>query len=158
MVNMSSLKENLWIIPLIGAILAIISLITPIATFVVSATQTFYCWTWFILSVGQDLVLIPNSDEVLRFVGILGSVLILTAVGIIAITIYKIQNNDIKNSLVGPYWLISGFLIIGGAIISIIALNSYVLNGYTPNFGVFGQCIAAVIVMIGALLFIKDNS
>jgi len=157
MVKIDDYKEYIWVFTLIGGILALISIITPIATNVVTSTLTFYCWTWGILSVGSQISVLLNSNSVLLFVGLLSAFLILVAVSIIIITVYKMSRNSIKKNLIGPYWLISGFLIVGALIISIMGLVSYVLSGYIPNFGVFGQVIAAIIVIIGAYLYIKEN-
>ena len=157
MVKMDDYKEHLWVLPLIGGILALISIITPTATHVFSSTTTFYCWTWFILSVGQQVSFVINSDSTLLFVGLLSSFLILMALGTIIITTYKIKKDSIKKSTITLAWLVSGILILVGFIISVLSLNSYVLDGYIPSFGAFGQGIAAVIVIIGALLHMKAN-
>lgn len=157
MVKIDDYKEYIWVLTLIGGILALISIITPIATNVVSSTLTFYCWTWGILSVGQQVSVVLNSNSVLLFIGLLGAFLIIIALSIIIITIYKMRKNDIKTNIIGPSWLISGFLIIGGLIISIIGLNSYILSGYIPNFGVFGQVIAAIMVLLGGFLYMKET-
>ncbi len=152
-------KEKIWVLPFIGGILAFISMLTPVATHVVTSSMTFYCWTWFLLSVGTQVQMVVNINNALYlYIGILAYVLILVAFAIIMITLYKIRKEEITDKLVGWCWLVSGVLLIGGLIITILILSSYLLDNYIVNFSVFGQAIAAIIVILGAYLFIKENS
>ena len=167
MVDFKKFGKYVWILPLIGGILALIAFFTP-AAFYIDSISVLAAWMWGLLyvDIGAFSGISVVTDTIVLNLGLIGSTLVIGISIILLVSVYKYKKHDIKTESIFPIWMIGGLMLLVGMLFSIISLSLYTWGGSYPagtwsvcfpNFGIIGVVIAALIVICGAFLFRKGN-
>lgn len=162
---MNYFKMNPWLIPMIGGLIALISIFTP-STFNNGGT-TVYIWMTQLAVEVDSGSLTPSlwrSSLPINILSITVS-LIIFASAIILITLtntYRKHKRNFKGLKLT--WVILASLIIASTLTWIIYMEiMYFIQGsshwqsYTPHFGVIGPFIGSALIILGAYL-IKEHT
>ena len=164
---MSYFKRNPWLLPIIGGLIALISLFTPTTYNYRSGVQLYYVWmnqlaidiwpnliTPYLLRTDLSLVILSISLSVIIFVS---TIVLITSTNIFRKTSRSYQK-------LKWVWLLLAILIIGSTLIWIIYMEIfYNISGashwqnYRPHFGVIGPFIGAGLIIIGTFLVKKGE-
>ena len=149
------------IFPLIGGILALISLFIPIAIKTFS-DSTAYVWPFWVLNIYQtpSFQIIPHiiTDLVFSYVGITVMILYIFAIFVIFLSLFRHYKEHIKEKTLVPLWFISGAALLIGLFINIYLAVLYVLEGYLLTYvGLIFYPIAVALIMYGAYLLRKET-
>jgi len=149
------MKRYLWYFPLLGGVLIIIGVLTPIATFY----NELNIWMWGLIQVrfyGNLLEFV--EDQIILYMGISLSIIIVLLSLIIIFTAYFYHIGHFSEWKIGRLWLILGSMILVGMIIYLILLDFYTYNGLFPygiweflnaGFGAVGPIFGSIL-SIGA--------
>ncbi len=157
---MSYFKKNLWILPLIGSIIVLISLFTPVTTWTPTGNLVYQWMFQMALRVEPYLeFLLWRWDPFLLSLSIILSVIICASALILIIltTIYVRSSKSYHN--LKKIWLLFAIVIIISTLTWIIKMEVFYNNwgnshwqSYTPNFGVIGPFIGSAFIIIGVYL------
>jgi uncharacterized paraquat-inducible protein A len=164
--------EYVWSIPLIGGILALIALLTPVASFnVMGVSWDWWMWTLSVMGVsgyGTESVFISDVDFIIPSL-ITSMVMILSILLLFSIAAKaRTRKFDLKNF--ESISIITGVLLIGTMIYYLIAMDNAFFDGmviegvpfpaglrfwevFNPGFGVIGPFLTVVFAFIGAATF-----
>jgi len=149
-------EEYILTIPIISGILAIIAILTPALY-----GNTFFSWIWGlnIVTYGSSYIY-AAAEPLTLYLGFLATLLILIGGGILIITVYRFKKHFVKKDKLGLYWIISGFLIIGGVLFYLIIQLIYMITAgnltlLIPGFGIIGTIISSALAFVGGLLYRK---
>ncbi|MFX1243066.1 MAG: hypothetical protein ACFFA7_17605 [Promethearchaeota archaeon] len=166
---MSYFKKKLWLLPIIGSIIALISLFTPATS--LDYSGSFSIQWMFQLGLRIEPVLELSlwrgvSPEVipLLFLSITLSLLNFASSIISILLTLKYKRNSMSYLKLKKYWLLFGVLIALSTLAWIIMMevfynitwgNSH-WQFYSPNFGVIGPFIGSTLIIIG-FFQVKNN-
>ncbi len=152
-------KKNGYILALIAAIIAFISLITPIA-YHSSILIDSYIWmwglyTWKVFLGDTNYEFIEDSDYLMW--GLLATILIILAIIILISTAIKANK---RNRNYGAVWILSGLLLIAAPIVYFIGLSEEIptflseifWDFYDFHFAFFGPFIAGALAIVGGII------
>jgi len=167
-----NLKNYIWTLPFIGALICIISFFTPAAYFEnIVWNHTIINWIWGyyydkLVSRYDQSITIENGfySEPIQFISsFITSVIIVFCILIIILYSYKNRTN-LKNGIIKSITsLFPAVIIIISTItwmimMEIAELQIYGLSmwdRYTPNFGLIGMYIGATVIIVGFILIKK---
>ncbi len=164
--------EKMWSIPLIGGIIAIIAVLTPVASFDTMGVS-WYWWMWTlsvmgISGMGSEALFITEVDIMIPSL-ITTVIMILNIISLLSLAIKtKTRKLDTKNF--ESTSIIIGILLIGITIYYLVTIDSAFYDGliiegtsfpmgyhfwevFSPSFGVIGPFLSAVLTFIGAGVF-----
>jgi hypothetical protein len=150
-------RKNFWLAPILIAIIALISLLSP------AAYRTFndggiYFWLWA-LNISTDTgYLWFNTDALALFGAIAETLVIIIAMLILIYTGISIKREKKNQKIIKIFLLISGTLLILaplGYIIGSMFYQTDFWGTYSPSFGIIGPFIAAAIAFITIFLYKK---
>ncbi|MFX1456618.1 MAG: hypothetical protein ACFFDB_14685 [Promethearchaeota archaeon] len=161
---MNFIKRTAPVFLFIGGLLTLIATLTP-AEFHTEPGNTYFVWMWQIsleTDPGPFIISLLRIDPTLLIFSVLFSVLLFSS-GIISISaslFYRIRDKNPKEHKTS--WLILASSIILSTLAWIIMMEIfYRINGfphwniggggYIPHFGVIGQFIGAIFIILGAL-------
>lgn len=163
---MSYFKKNLWLLPIIGSLIALISLFTP-------ATTLYYLGSFSIQWMFQlGLRLEPVIEFILwreefplLFLSITLSLINFASSIILILLTLKYKRNSKSYLKLKKYWLLFGMLIVLSTLTWIIKMEVFynILWGashwqfYSPNFGVIGPFIGSTLIIVGFFLVKKND-
>ncbi len=152
--------EHIWILPLIGGIVALIGLLTPAAS-VSIIFNSMQVWMWGLFSIRQfDYVQLGyitttrfTQNPVELIISISATLLVFSG----ALGLISSANSSRKTDITGKKWIKPSILLIIGALIWIIGFEIYtqIETGISfweyinPGFGVIGPFLGAVLSLIG---------
>ncbi|MFW9824680.1 MAG: hypothetical protein ACFFE4_17180 [Candidatus Thorarchaeota archaeon] len=161
---MNFIKRNSPVFLFIGGLLTLIATLTP-TEFHTEPGNTYFVWMWQIsleTDPGPFIISLLRIDPTLLTFSILFSVILFSTsiISISASVFYRKRNKDPKEHK--KSWLILASAIILSTLAWIIMMEIfYRINGfphwsiggggYIPNFGVIGQFIGAVFIILGVL-------
>ena len=157
---MSYFKRNPWLLPIIGGVIALISLFTPVTIW--DSSGRFAIQWMFQLGLELEPTIILGLwrwDPFLLSLSIILSIINLasTIIIIILTIIYKRSSRDYRN--LKKIWLLFAIIIIFSTLTWIIKMEIFYINwggshwqAYTPNFGVIGPFIGSAVIIIGVYL------
>jgi len=164
--------EYVWSIPLLSGILAIITILTPVASFnMMGVSWNWWMWNLTVMGVsglGSETVFISEVDFLIPSL-ITTSIMILSLISLLSLAA-KVRKRrfDLKNF--ESTSIIIGALLIGITIYYLLAMDSAFYDGlviagvpfpaglhywevFNPSFGVIGPFLSAVLAFIGAGVF-----
>ncbi|MHA2035648.1 MAG: hypothetical protein ACW98X_04400 [Promethearchaeota archaeon] len=157
---MSYFKRNPWITPIIGGLVALISLFTPVTTWSSLGRFAFQWMFQLGLELEPSIVIgLWRWDPLLLSMSIILSIINLasTIIIIISTIIYKRTSRDYHN--LKKIWLLFAIIIIFSTLTWIIKMEIFYNNwggshwqAYNPNFGVIGPFIGSAVIIIGVYL------
>lgn len=164
--------EYVWSIPLIGGILAIIAVLTPVAYFgEMGVSWNWWMWNLIVLGVGgygSESIFISEMDFVIPSL-ITTGIMILSIISLLSLAAKaRARKLDVKNF--ESVSILIGALIIGITIYYLIAMDSAFYDGlviegvpfpagyhfwqlFSPSFGVIGPFLTAILAFVGAGAF-----
>ena len=164
--------EYVWSIPLLGGILAIIAVLTPVASFnVMGVSWNWWMWNLSVMGVsgfGSESVFISDVDFLIPSL-ITTSIMILSIISLLSLAAKARKRKfDLKNF--ESTSIIIGFLLIGITIYYLLAIDSAFYDGlvvegvpfpaglhywevFNPSFGVIGPFLSATLAFVGAGVF-----
>ncbi len=169
---MGEKHEYVWLIPLIGGILAIISVLTPVAYF--SSGGLYWIWWMWSFSViggmgyGFENVIISEMDFMIPS-SIITSVMIISIISFLSLAIIT-KKRKLNTRYFELVLIIIGVLLIGITLYYLFAIDSAFYDGLVvegilfppgfhfweeldPSFGVIGPFLSAISAFIGAGVF-----
>lgn len=157
---MSYFKKSLWVFPIIGAIIALISLFTPVTTWNHSGRFAIQWMFQLGLELEPSIIfgLWRTDPDLLSLSIILSVIIFASSISIITLTvIYK--RTSIGYQKIKWLWFLCTVLIIISTLAWIIMMELFYNDAgyshwesYTPNFGVIGPFIGSAIIIIGVYL------
>ncbi|MFX0023894.1 MAG: hypothetical protein ACFE9S_16325 [Candidatus Hermodarchaeota archaeon] len=167
---MSYIKKKLWLLPMIGSILTLISLFTPITTLSYSGSFSIQ-WMFqlglriepaieFLLWRGVTLEEIP-----LLFLSITLSLINFASSILLIFLTLKYKRNSISYLKLKKQCLLFGILIIISTLTWIVVMEVFYIISwgvshwqfYSPNFGVIGPFIGSALIIGGFFLLKKED-
>ena len=154
---MIDFRKNFWLAPILIAVIALISLLTP------AAYRTFdgggiYFWLWA-LNISTDTgYLWFNTDALALFGAIAETLVIVISMIILIYTGFIIKREKKNHKIIKIYLFISGILLILAPLGYIIGSMFYQTDFwgiYSPSFGIIGPFIAAALAFITIFLYKK---
>lgn len=173
------IKEYLWLIPLVGAIIIVIGFFTPAAVMNFFGIKgNFWMWGYYTISgwgvnqsgffdldllgtgnnIGMQMMAVSIISVILIIIGMIGSL-----VAIYLVKINKFPNNEIIGILMGAMALVGAIIWAAGMNIEIVPSSqfwdaTYFWDISEMGFGVIGPIIGGIIVIIGNLIIMyKDK-
>lgn len=147
------LKNYTWVFPIVGGIISIIGVLTPLATFY----NYFYIWMWglvFSRLYGISIEFINNPF--IFSIGISTSILIVICSVTLIITGFLYNRSHYTDKKISKLWLSCGFIILICTVISLIIVDFYTYNGMfiygiweicDPSFGAIGPILGSVLAI-----------
>ncbi len=152
--------EHIWILPLIGGIVALIGLLTPAAS-VSILYNSVQVWMWGLFSIRQFDYLQLGYITTTRFtqspveliISISATLLVFSG----ALGLVSSANSSRKTGITGKKWITPSILLIVGALVWIIGIeiSTQIDVGMSfweyinPGFGVIGPFLGAILSLIG---------
>lgn len=159
-------KRNPWFLPIIGGLVALISLFTP-TTYDKTGTELILIWMNQV-AVRKSLFTDSFSIELLRSIiwlntlSILCAVIIFSTTSILVTTTYFYWKISKSYQKLRWIWLIIAILIVIATLTWIVMMEIAYLDSpqnhwewYSPHFGVIGPFIGAGLIVIGTF-FVRD--
>lgn len=147
------MKKYWWLFPFFSGILALVGILTPIATLY----TYFSIWMWglvFQRSSSNQIEFI--NDKVILITGISITIVVLAFSMILILTGYLYHRKYFENKNIGNLWIWCGGFILGGTIVSLISLDFYTYNGnfpygiwssLNPGFGAIGPIMGGTLAI-----------
>lgn len=162
---MTDPKDYIYVLPLLGGILTIISVVSPTAYLSIWGV-TIYYWMWGLTTAsGMGMSAIEFNPELISLIsGIICSVLIIAFGAMMLLTANKVRKSKEINEDVERLWLIMGVLVIILTIFWIVIVNIFIPDAsifgtmnsfwgyFNPGFGVVGPFIGAGLTITGVLI------
>ncbi|MHA2036015.1 MAG: hypothetical protein ACW972_04170 [Promethearchaeota archaeon] len=158
---MNFIKRNATVFLFIGGLLTLIATLTP-AEFHTEPGNTYFVWMWqtyLEIDPGPFIIGLLRTDPTLLTFSILFSVILFSSslIAIAASILYRKRDKDPKEHKTS--WLILTSAIILSTLAWIIMMETYYRlygfphwsiggGGYIPHFGVIGQFIGAVFIIL----------
>ena len=170
-----TLRENyeyVWSIPLIGGILAIIAVVTPVAYFdTMGVNWSWWVWALSVMGVsglGSESIFITDLDIMIPSL-ITTGIMILSIISLLSLAI-KVRARRLDTKHFESVSIIIGVLLIGITIYYLSAIDVAFYDGlviagvpfpaglhfwevFNPSFGVIGPFLSALLAFIGAGVF-----
>jgi hypothetical protein len=152
------LKKYTWVFPLLGGILTLIGIFTPIASFF----NYVQIWTWgLVISRWYEISVEFINEPIILNIGIISSIILLIFSTILIITGYLYMRGYFDNYKISKVWISSGIINLTAIIIPLVALDFYSYDYYIPSiwlicdpgFGAIGPIIGSVVsIGIGVMV------
>lgn len=163
MVDINVFKKNLWVIPLVGGILLLLSVFAPASYLIVGSYFThFWMWGLAVGGIGFTVTGISFNLQIEVIVsGLLFTILILICSILTMILAMKIKKGTRKIDELNNFWISSGLIAILSSIAWIIMIESVAAMPYPSEwwgyynlgFGVIGPFISGALII--AVIFVN---
>ena len=161
MVDINLFKKNLWVLPLIGGILLLLSIFAPASYWIVEPTFIhFWMWGLSVFGIGFTVTGIGIALQIEVLIsGLLFTAFILICSILTIILAAKIKNGSRKIDELNKFWISCGLVVILSSIAWIIMIESVALDPpnwwgfYSLGFGVIGPFISGVLII--AVIFVN---
>ena len=157
------MKKFIWAFPVISGIVAIIGVVTPVASYY----NSFSIWIWgLIYSRAPDISFEFIDQKIILIIGISTSITISICSILLIITGYLYKKGNFNDKKIAKLWIICGIFIMTSIIATLISLDFYTYNGnfpygvwdfLNPGFGAIGTISGSVIAMaIGITVSVSE--
>lgn len=161
--DIEDFRDFIWVFPLIGGIITLISLFTP-AAFVFRMWDFVFFWMWGLLVIHYSSIELGtfnsitfNDNMLILIPSIISSIVIFISVIILFVSSYfcrreRNEQNIIKSRGLGPSILIIVSTILWMITIEIAFIGPVSIsfwNTYNSGFGVIGMFLGAIVAIIG---------
>ena len=164
MIDINDIKKYLWLVPLSGGILSLLSVFSPASYLIVGPLFThFWMWGLTVGGIGFTVTGISFSLQIEVLVsGLLFTLFILICSILTIILAMKIKKGTRKVDELENFWISSGLIVILSSIAWIIMIESVAIAPYHPpewwgyyslGFAVIGPFIAGALLI--ATVFIE---
>lgn len=158
------LKKYSWLFPVIGGLITLIGVSTPIA----SMMNLFQVWMWGLvvtrfLDISVDFI----KDPVLLNIGIICSIILLVFSLILIITGYFYKRGYFNNYIISKIWISCGVGILPATIVPLVTFDFYVYDPFffnglwtfcDPGFGAIGPIAGGVIAIVIGVLVLTSRA